>query len=158
MDNQNPISQPQVPGAAPLNPVVPPGGQPQPQMATAAPMPEPQPQPEYQPQPSSAPPSSPGEGGSKKMLYILGAILLLLFLGVGAYYYFAGSLNPATNDTNAVPTVIQQVITEEPSPTVTPIESTSDLDGALNQIDGMDPSTAEAELNANTQDSTTFSQ
>ncbi|MEX2007405.1 MAG: hypothetical protein WD992_01415 [Candidatus Levyibacteriota bacterium] len=156
MDNQN--QTPLTPQNTTPQPVVPPVAQPQPQpqMAPVSPMPQPQPQPEYQPQPEpAAPPPSQNTGSSKKTLYILGLVVLLL-LGVGAYYYFANSLNPATNDTGVAPTVIQQVITQEPTPTVTPIESSADLDGALNQIDGMDPAAVEAELNANTQDSTTF--
>lgn len=138
MDNQN---QPPV-----QNPAVPV----QPPMAAAAPMPQPQPS-AAGPSSSAVPPQSPR---GRKFLFIIVAVVLLL-IAVGAYYYFAMS----TNNTNlsAYPTVIPTVTKplETPVPTVNPIESSADLDGVLSQLDGTDTS-ATAELDQNSSDSTTF--
>lgn len=133
MDNQN---QPKPPVVQPQEP----------QMATAAPMPE----------PASAPP--PSSSGKNKMLWLVLALVVLLLAG-GAYYYFV--ISKSSTDLSAYPASAVIPTGEEPletpAPTVTPIGNSSDLDGALNQIDSADTS-ATSELNANTQDSTTFSQ
>lgn len=102
--------------------------------------------------PIQTPPST---GGSKKLWIVLAVVILLLIFG--GYYYFVASNN--SSNLSATPTVIPQntAITITPTPTATPIQNESDLNGALNQIDITTPS-ATTELDQNAADSTTFTQ
>lgn len=126
-----------------------------PQAVSPAPagMPAPESQP-VQSMPSSTPPST---GSSKKLLMILAVVVLLL--AFGAYYYFAAGSN--NSNLSATPTVMPQntavTITPTPTTVITPIQNSSDLNGALNQIDTATPS-ASTDLNQNAADSTTFTQ
>lgn len=111
---------------------------------TAAPMPQP-----VQNQSSS---------GSKLIWIILAIIIILLLVG-GAYYYFANSAKNNSASLYPTPAVSTQgALQETPTPTVTPIQSSSDLNGALNQVDSTNPQAAGAGLNQNTRDSISFSQ
>ncbi len=107
---------------------------------------------------SNTPPIQPKSSGSKIFLYVILSIVLLLLVAGGVYYYYMNSLNnSALTTTYPTPTVMPQT-TATPTPTITPIQSSADLNGALNQIENTSPDSAGTELNANTTDSTTFSE
>ncbi len=110
--------------------------------------------------PASAPMSS--GGGSKKIIYIILTIIIVLLIGAGVYYYLnATAVTQPTVSVYPTPTptvATQSAQTEGTSPTITPIQNASDLNGALNQVDSSTNSSIQSDLNQNTQDSSSFSQ
>ncbi len=108
-------------------------------------------------QPVGAAGAPQASAGRSKLMWIILAVVVLLLLAGGTYYYFAMAQNNANLSAYPSPTVIptSTEATEAPTSTVTPIQSSSDLDGALNQVDSTDTS-AGIGLDQNTQDSTTF--
>lgn len=98
--------------------------------------------------------------GSKKLLWVAIVFVVIVLIGLGAWYFMV--LNQANNvSTTGYTQPIIETPTTTPTPTAeptpTPIQSTADLNGALGQIDDTNTS-ATTELNQNTTDSTSFSQ
>ncbi len=139
MDNQNQTQNPTMPVQEMPQAVPPPP-------PVAVPVPAPQ---SVQSQQVPAPPSSSGS----KMLWIVLAVVVILLLVAGGYYYFSMSKNNESLSDYPTPTVMPQNGTETPTPTA--IQSASDLNDALIQVDSTTPS-ATTELDRNTLDSTSF--
>jgi flagellar basal body-associated protein FliL len=99
--------------------------------------------------------------GSKKMLYVAIAVVVLALLAGALYFVMVSNKNTAvvpgynmgSQSISATPTP-----TPTPESSVTPIKNSSDLNGALNQVNASDTSSLSAGLDQNTSDSTTFSQ
>lgn len=119
--------------------------------------------PESQPvQPQGQGGTTPGgdSGSSKRLLWIAIIFIVLALVGFAGWYYY--SMNQINNSAVTGYTNTQ-IATPTPTPTpstdqVTPIQNSSDLNGALNQVDSSSTSAIQQDLNQNTSDSTGFSQ
>lgn len=96
------------------------------------------------------------------MLYIILAIIVMLLIAAGVYYYLQATRVSSSNvsvyptPTSAAPTSTSAASSSAEQ--AVPVENSTGLDSALNQVNGTSTSSVGAGLDQNTQDSTSFSQ